>query len=765
MEELFAFFFKYPPFFFRKGEFFLQWGGTSWWLVVLLVGLSTVVLVSYRSGWRQLEGRANRSLLALRGCLFLVLLFLLLRPSLVLSTVVPRENFLALLVDNSRSMGIEEGGAARGQKISELLDPAGKFVSALEENFYLHAFRFASRAERQDPLLQLDWEGERTNIATGLQAVLDESRNLPLGAILLFSDGSDNSFTSSQDVLTELKARDIPIHAIGVGRESLARDVEITHVSVPRVVIPESVALARITFRHRGLGGSRGRLEVREDSALMQVKEVHFPRDSETVSIDLRFIPKSEGTRTYSFTLVPLEAEEIEENNTRLAIIQVRDVRPRILYVEGHPRWEYKFLRRALTDDTHIRLETLLRTALNKFYRQGIEDEDTLAAGFPSQSEALFAYRGIIFGSVESSFFTYPQMEMVRDFVGKRGGGFLMLGGSSSFAAGRYQNTPIEEILPVWLHSRGAQSVTVDGVYAQLEGRVHLSDYGRNHPALQLEMEDRENNRQWLQMPGLEDWNRVASTKAGATVLAYADFKGQDDSPLLVFQRYGRGQSLALLTGSSWRWQMLQKHEDQSHEIFWKQILRWLVSAAKDPVRVETEREIYSRSETVHIRAEVHDGDFNGVNDAQVKVVVTSPSGQAVEIPVHWEASEDGVYQGQWTPEADGLYQVKVLAYGRGGSSGQSYGEATTSFLCSTGRREYFDAVQKKDFLQKLARETGGKYYTLSSIGQLPKEIPYAVSRSSVTEVLDLWDMPINLFLLLGLLVAEWMLRKRHGLI
>lgn len=763
MESLFTFFFKYRPFFFQKGDFAFQWGLPAWQLVLLPAAAGAAIFLLYRRRWLGLEGRPRWVLTGLRAGLFLLLLVLLMRPSLVLSTLVPKENLLALLVDNSRSMGIQDNGVTRGRKVAELLASGSKFLEALEEKFYLRSFRFAAQAERVEGALPLDWSGDQTNLTAALESVLAETKNLPLGAVVLFSDGSDNSYRDFKEVLAELQVRKIPVHTVGAGPESFSRDVELTQISAPRLLIPESVALARITFRQRGFGGSRGRLEVREGSSLVQTKEIVFPRDSETLTTELKLIPKSEGIKTYQFHLIPLQGEQIRENNTRSTLLQVKNLKPRVLYVEGHPRWEYKFIRQALADDKNIRLETLLRTALNKFYRQGIEDETTLAAGFPSAREELFSYRAMIFGSVESSFFSYPQMEMIRDFVGKRGGGFLMLGGSASFAAGKYQNTPIEEILPVWLHDPGEPSTAA--LYAQGDGQFNLSEYGRRHPALQLSLEDQENTRQWTEMPELKDWNIVRGTKSGATVLAHGDFQNQRAAPLLVFQRYGRGQSLALLTSSSWRWQMLQDHKNQSHETFWRQILRWMVNSAQDPVTVETEREIYSQNERVRIRAEINNKAFNRINDARARALITAPAGDSVELPLQWSGREDGVYVGHWTAQEDGLYEISVEAEGKSLSDAPSYGRASTFFLCSTGSREFFDAVQKKDFLQKLARETGGNYYPLSDVKQLPEEIVYTPSRSSVIETLDLWDMPINLILLIGLLIGEWLVRKHYGLV
>jgi len=261
----------------------------------------------------------------------------------------------------------------------------------------------------------------------------------------------------------------------------------------------------------------------------------------------------------------------------------------------------------------------------------------------------------------------------------------------------------------------------------------------------------------------------VQGTKPGAIVLAHlvssTAESDQPKIPLLIFQRYGRGQSFALLTGSSWRWQMLQDQENQNHQTFWRQILRWLVSSAKKPVTVETERESYARNEVVRIRAEINDRAFNRINDARVQASLTTPSGEVFDLPLQWDSREDGVYRGQWTTQEDGLHLLQIQTEANTLSEDQGQTEDQTFFLTSTGTREYFDAVQKRDFLQKVAQETGGNYYPLEEVDKLPDEILYTESHTSVIEVLDLWDMPFNFLVLMALLVSEWMVRRRHGLV
>lgn len=765
MSEIFAFFFKYTPFFFRRGDFVFESGWSLWQWIALLVGIPLILLWSYRRRWLSRGARIGWLITSLRVALFVLLILMLSRPALVLSSLQPKESLLAILADNSMSMGIVDSltQRPRGEAVSELLAPQSDFIEALDEKFHLRRFRFAAAAERREGNdFDLDYTGAQTNIRAGLEGILTQTRNLPLGGIVLVTDGRDTASRELSRTLAELKARKIPVHTVGVGPETLSKDVEIAQVSVPRTLLPETMASARVTVRHRGFGGSRGRLEVRENGSLVDSQEILLPRDSDNTTVEASLFPRQKGLKTYEFRIVPLNGEEIEVNNTRTALVDVRDTRPKVLYVEGHPRWEFKFIRRALDDDEYIHLETFLRTALNKFYRLGIESETTLASGFPTQREGLFEYDGLILGSLESSFFSYGQMEIVRDFVAQRGGGFLMLGGSQSFQSGKYRNTPIEEVLPVWLPD---DSATGSGIYSQGTVPVSLSDFGRGHPALRLPDDDMGQPRSWDHLPQLKDWNVVDRPKPGAVTLAEVTTpSARTPRPLLAFQRFGRGQALALMTSSTWQWQMKQDSKDKSFETFWRQITRWLVSTAKPPVTVETDRETYSRDEPIRVRAEVRDKSYHAINDAQVEATITTPSGRTVVRPLVWDAREDGVYRVEWIPDEDGLHEVAIQAHERAGEQPE-IGEAKSYFVTAGGLREYFDPVRKTDFLRKLAQETGGNYYNLADVKRLPEEILYTPSTSSVTEVREIWDMPINLLLLLALLSAEWILRKREGAI
>lgn len=768
MEILFSALFKFRPFYFAEGEFHFRALAPTW--LFLLAGI-TVTAVLYFLYRRRLPRQPRQAIVltGLKAAWIAVLLFVLMQPSLTLSSLVPQESLVAVLLDNSRSMGIQEEGSPRGAPVVGLVEDGADFRTALERNFRVRWSHFERAPSVPGDPARLDWSGEQTNLAAALQSVLADSRSLPFAGVVLVTDGSDNSFRDVAAVVREFAARGIPIHTVGVGPERIGRDVEIISVSLPDRVLPESVAVARVQIRHPGFRGARAQLVVRDGSTLVASTEVPLSPNSDQTTAEIKLFPEFTGVKAWEFTVTPLQGEGLQENNSLRTVLEVRDARPKVLLVEGRPRWEFKFIRQAMSADRHVRLESLLRSALNKFYRQGIEEETTLAAGFPTRREDLFGYQGLILGDLESAFFTYGQMEMIRDFVSRRGGGLLMLGGGSTLGAGGYQNTPVEEALPVWL-GYGEQQRTADISYLRDETRPVLTDFGANHPALRLAREDEESVRLWGELPALSDRNRIQGLKPGATVLVETRSAGAssgaaaDAGPLLVSHRYGRGLGLVLLSGSSWRWQMLKEHTDQSHERFWRQMTRWLVSSARDPVAVQAERSVYSRNEPVRLRVEAHDAAFNRLNDVRLQARVVQPDGSAVPVALAWNSREDGVFTGEWYPSADGIHRVEVSATLP--DAGQTQlGEASDFFLVATGQAEYFDTTRKVDFLKGIARDTGGRYYGIEEAERLPEEIRYVASESAVTEVLELWDMPFNFLLLAGLLAGEWLLRRKWGLL
>ncbi len=216
---------------------------------------------------------------------------------------------------------------------------------------------------------------------------------------------------------------------------------------------------------------------------------------------------------------------------------------------------------------------------------------------------------------------------MIADFVGERGGGLLALGGRHSFAEGGWVGTPVADVLPVEMDVSGG----IDTTYFD-SLRVEPTRAGLVHPATQIAPTEKASIARWDSMPRVTTMNRLGELKPGATALLTG--KGATvpaGEPVLAFQRYGRGLAISLGVQDTWLWQMIPPTEDMTHEMFWGQLLRWLVNATPDQLTITLGTDHASPGETVPIVAEVDDESYLRVNNARVIAHVTSPSGGAVE--------------------------------------------------------------------------------------------------------------------------------------
>src|SRR5215467_12586956 len=447
--SIFEFFFKYKPIIYQKGHLAFQLLGSRWLFLFFILAAAAGAYFAYRSVARD---KYSLGLVALRTLTFTILAFIFLRPVLNISTVLPQESYMAVVIDNSESMKIKDDGqTSRAEQLQKQFETTN-FFKRLNDKFKVRTYRFDNSAERIERLDQMTFEGKRTRLESATDLLNQELGTVPLSGVVLITDGVDNASKQWTESLSKLEARHIPFYTVGVGSENITRDAEVVKVSAPRTSLKESTAVVDVSYKNHGFAGRKGTLYVRENGVLLKTEQVTLPPDGEVGEKTLDLPVKNEGTRLFSFTLETPE-DRIPENNTLYALVEIKNDHPQILYIEGEPRWEFRYIRRALQDDPNIRLVTLLRSSQNKFYRQGLEKEETLAEGFPKKKEELFAYKGLIFGSIESTFFSQDQLKMVVDFVSNRGGGFMMLGGRNSYSAGHYENSPIADILPVQLTS------------------------------------------------------------------------------------------------------------------------------------------------------------------------------------------------------------------------------------------------------------------------------------------------------------------------
>jgi uncharacterized membrane protein len=756
LQNLFRFLFKYPPLLFQQGDF--SWGLSRPVLLVVAAAtaLAVLALLTYRGVTTTDRTRDRVVLVGLRLAALAVLLFCLFRPTLILKAAVPQQNFLGILIDDSRSMSIaDREGQPRSAFIQEQLNgPNAPLLAALSQKFVVRFFRFSSSSDRVNTAGDLKFGGTSTRLAPALDRARDELAGLPLAGLVMVTDGADTSDAAIDETLAGLKARSIPVFTVGVGQERFARDVQVTRVETPRAVLKGTALVVDVVLSQSGYGGKTVPLSVEDDGRIVSTQEVTLPADGEAATVKVRFTANEAGARLFRFKVPTQAGEQVTQNNARDALIEVNDRREKILYFEGEPRFEMKFIRRAVQDDKNLQVTILLRTAENKYWRGDVSDKDELLGGFPKTREELFAYRSIILGSVEAASFTPEQLRMLADFVNKRGGGLLMLGGRRAFAEGGWGGTPVGEVLPVVIENATGK------YFSELPARPTRA--GATFPVTQVAGDERASSAKWNDLPPVSSVNSVRQAKPGATVLLTGVDNRKQDQIVLAYQRYGRGKAIAMPIQDSWLWRMDAKIAvtDTTHAMFWRRLIRWLVDGVPEQVNLTTTADRVEPGEPIKLSAEVLDRAYVEVNDSRVIARVTSPTGKATEVPVEWTVTKDGDYRASFVPDESGVYDVRVTA----ARDQKDLGSAAMHVRVSAGDAEYFDAAMRSTLLKRVAEDTGGRFFTTADVASLPEAISYSGRGVTVVEERELWDMPALFLALIGLVAAEWGYRRVRGL-
>jgi uncharacterized membrane protein len=387
-----------------------------------------------------------------------------------------------------------------------------------------------------------------------------------------------------------------------------------------------------------------------------------------------------------------------------------------------------------------------------------VDDPDELLGGFPKTREELFSYRGLILGSVEAGAFTGDQLQMIADFVDRRGGGLLMLGGARSFGEGGYGGTPVADALPLAIDPRTRASEPAN--LARLQ--VSPTRAGQGHASTQIAASESASIARWRDLPQVTSVNAPLTPKAGATVLLGGTDEGGRTQNVLAWHQYGRGKAVALTLQDTWQWQMHASIplEDQTHENYWRQLLRWVTDGAPGVVEVRTTAERVEPGDAVTIEATIVDKSYVELNDASVTARVTRPGGTTLDVPLQWTGERDGLYRGTFVTSEQGAYEIAVDSSRASTIIGSGVGYVRAGASDS----EYFDPTMHEGPLRRIAEETGGQFYTPETAMGMAEDVRYAGRGVTSVEERELWNMPIILIALMGLVCAEWGYRRAVGL-
>jgi uncharacterized membrane protein len=746
---MFEWLFKYPPAAFSEGKFVFLSGWPGWLLpllVVLVAGGIAYRVWQTKSSFVPLSNLKRVLVWLLQTAFLAVLLLMLWRPALSLAALQEKQNAIAVLVDTSQSMTTAENGTARIDKVNQALQSSA--FQKMREKYQVRLFSFDQNVLRANPKEALMAGGSSTRIADSIASVFRQERGVPMGAVVVISDGSENNGGIGQVQMDEIRRQRIPIHTVGVGDPTPQKDIEVEAVSAPAQSLKRSRFALYLSFSQQGFDGQKANLLVKDNGAVIAGKEIVLKPGRQTETLMVK--AGDPGIRVLEASVEPLADEQNRNNNRSTHVLDVKEEKRRLLYLEGDPRWEMKFIRRALDLDDTIELASALKTTQNKVYRQGVSGPEELKDGFPTSVEELFSYEGVIIGSIEANSLTAAQQTLLREFVDRRGGGLLFIAGRQSFSESGWHKSSMAELFPVVMADR-------KGTFSRSLVNAKLAAAGVESPITRLVDGLDENIRLWNSLPQINDFQSLGQAKPGAEVL----LTGPQNQPLLVTHTYGRGRVGALASGGTWRWQMQLDHQDLTHETFWQQLSRWLVSETPNRVQLNVSQRLLRDTGAMELRAEVRDKNYQLTSESTVNAEITKPDGQLDLIKLQADPQTAGNYSARYELTSPGSYLVKASAV----SGDQLVGQHAITVRREDGVAEAFHRYLNQELLQRLSTATGGRYYPISDFARLTEEVTYSESGISLRESRDLWDMPVMFLLATILRGAEWLLRRRWGVV
>lgn len=728
-----------------------------WWVLALLVaGVGAVAWGAYAESLVPITKRQRFTLTTLRALTLLFLLACLLKPVRVMPPDTSSDAVVPVLVDTSRSMRLADvDGRPRIEAAREILEQ--HVTPALAGRFQSELWTFGDTLVKANEGT-LVTEGRGSDLSAALRAVRERYREGRVAGIIVVSDGGD---TSSQDAAQVVEDGGTPVFTVGVGNPRVAPDLEVLDVVAGEAALTNSSVDLTVSAINRG-GDRPFQIRVLENGRPVDLRTVKPAAADSPVREVFTVSPSRETATLYTVEIEAAPGELVAENNRRSVLVSPPGRKRRLLVVEGAPGFEHTFIKRALASDPGIEIDSVVRKGRNEqgdstyFVQAAASRAQHLANGFPPDRESLFVYDAIIFANIEPDSLSRLQLDLAATFVEERGGGVLVLG-AKSFEQQGLVGTALEEALPVNLHDRGSGVVRTSARSGQ-PYRFRLTPEGISHPAVRIGTTAEDTAKQWSQVPALAGATALGAPRPGAQVLAVTD-TSDGVRPVLAAQRFGRGRSMVFAGEASWRWRMQLPSSDRTHELFWRQVARWLASATPDQVSSASLAPILPGA-TEQLTVEVRDKSFEPVRNADVTMRVTMPGGEVREVKPPLVDAKTGRYAGQARFEQPGVY--RIVAEARRGSD--VLGTSQQWVLAGAADLELADPRLNEDVLRRVSLASGGRYLAAADLSRLPSLLSIAAAEPPPPRLQELWHNIWIFTTVVLLLAAEWWLRRRWGL-
>lgn len=755
------------------------------WVIPAIGALGAeLVFWTYRYERSAISPARGRWLTALRLAELGLLLWVLLQP--VWSRYVERdiEREVIVMVDDSASMDLIDEGETRSrlELAREKLEASG-LAGELEGKVGLRTIRAARRALVDGEDEVEGWD-QATDLAGGLESVLDQVPPDQLAGVILLSDGRHNRPGSVEDAARRFGILDAPIVAIPAGSEVPPKDAAIISVRSPdSVYLGDRIRVgARLKFD--GYRGKKATLRLFAGDEEIASQEIEIPQDRYREEVRFRHAPEDGGVGEYRVVLSGLEDERFTNNNEWGFQTVVSDARTNVLLIDHHPRWEFRYLRNLFYGrDQSIHLQSVLlepdrivgQSPPKVVASASRPFGEANATHLPESEEEWRKFDVIILGDVGPTDLSEGQWGILKRCVTERAALLVLVAGPESMphAIG---NETARSLIPV------QYDVSMRTFYGgDREFRFTLTNTGRTHPVTAQVEGQLKNERLWKDFPVIRWRHPISGVQPGAEILLYAEGRGEDgeravdsaerlqealqevarrrereaENALLVTRQTGAGKVAMLLSDRTWR--LREGVGDVYHHRFWGQLVRWgagpNLRAGNRTMRLGTDQLTYTGDDRVKIMARLRDEDLNPVVDENLRAKVQHEDGEVIEVPLTPRENSNGLHEALAGPfRKSGNYKITLRD------------DVVTSFrvVGSLSAVELAETTLNRPLLDSVAKMSGGLVYqggeAMADLFLRGDETEYELRET------PLWDAWPVLALFALLLTVEWILRRRAGL-
>jgi len=766
--------------------------------VIIVAVVLLIALFAYYC-YRREEGsdskRLKHILSVFRIVLFVILILMFLEPIIREETPITHRSKVIIMLDDSLSMGIEEkrertteegndGEEEEETKVTRLtllkeafadkkLDLLQKIGDVQNTKIYKFSDILPPQAIEPDQISELKPTGSKTMLPDSLKAVLKKLRGHNISAFVIFSDGNFNGNKFSIDKAAAAAREEgnvetgIPVFTIGVGSTEQPKDMEIVSVEASEMVLLGDIVQVEAIVSGKGFKGKEKKIFIREKGTKTPIAEetIRFSEDGKPEKLRLGFSATKIGTIVYE-VYIPNEKEELfSENNSHSLTVQVTKAKIKVLYVEGRPRWEYRFLKTMLQREKTIDPTILLQKTHNTLFLEGTKNAMDAIDGIP-EDDSIKKYDVIILGDITSDIFQPSQYENLAKFVYEYGGGFMMIAGVEHSPASFEKVSPITKMLPIIINPN-TKDITARPIKEAFK-LFHEKEI-TEEPILRLGYDADSSAMIWEKLPGFYWHYQANGKKLGAEIIASHPFDlvDGDRTPIFAKQFYGKGRVFYSGIDETWRWR--KGIGDRYFHKFWNEVIRFLAEGKrmgkKGFFELTTDKNSYLLNEKVKISLKIKVKELlSSVKDSSIIARIGKGRTEELSVTLTQNRIKENEFVGEFAAVMPGSFEAWVEGLGAGVESITS-----KPFEVKMPAVEYNTIARNDAKMKKLASlgGAGGEYILLPDVNKLPEILSkHERNEKDIKEnTRPMWNKLWVLMLFTLLLITEWVVRKLNRML